>query len=105
MDIADAVQALLDGELAYLAAHQFGNYAVQTALRHCQQAQREAMLSALLPHLLPLSSCKHGSNVAEMVLLRASPAQLEHVRVQIFEPPNCALHQLRELMANPSDSR
>eukprot|EP00965_Chrysotila_dentata_P075673 2499405-Pleurochrysis_carterae.AAC.1 len=66
MDISDAVSTLLDGELSYLAAHQFGNYAVQTALRHCQPSQREAMLAALLPHLLALSSCKHGSNVAEM---------------------------------------
>jgi len=101
MDIAEAVQALLEGELSYLAAHQFGNYAVQTALRHCAPPQRQAMLAALLPHLLQLSSCKHGSNVAEMVLLRASPAQLEHVRMQIFEPADCVLHQLRELMANP----
>ena len=52
-----------------------------------------------LPTLLHLASSKHGSNVAEMVLMRASPPQLEQIRGQIFgtEQPE----QLREMMSSP----
>jgi len=101
MDISPTCTALIDGELSYLAAHPFGNYAVQAALRHCSDAQREAMLSVLLPRLRALSGSKHGSNVAEMLLMRARAAQVEQVRNQIFEPSSASGEQLRELMASP----
>ena len=34
------MQAFIDGELLYLAAHPYGNYGVQVALRHCSLATR-----------------------------------------------------------------
>merc|ERR1712110_857690 len=64
-------------------------------------AQREVMLTLLLPRLRTLSSSKHGSNVAEMLLLRARPEQVEQVRNQIFESSSTSGEQLRELMASP----
>jgi len=106
MDISAAVGSLLEGELGYLAAHPFGNYAVQAALRHAVPSQRVAMLDALLPSILALSGSKHGSNVAEMLLMLASVEQLEAVRRQIFGPPDtpvdlAELPQLRALMSSP----
>jgi len=98
MDLSAAVGALLEGELGFIAAHSFGNYSVQAALRHAAPAQREAMLAKLLPSLLALSRSKHGSNVAEMVLMRASMAQIEQVHAQIFGGPG---RQLLELMESP----
>merc|ERR1719473_2456914 len=79
--------------------HAYGNYAVQAALRHAAPAQHEAMLAALLPRLDALSRSKHGSNVAEMVLMRASAGQLELKRAQIFGPDHP--EQLREMMSSP----
>lgn len=104
MDISAAVSSLLEGELSYLAAHPFGNYAVQAALRHAVPAQRATMLEGLLPSILHLASSKHGSNVAEMVLMLCSEDQLEHVRSQVFGPVDAAsaeVPQLRLLMSSP----
>jgi len=97
MDVSAPVSALLRNELGFIAAHGYGNYAVQAALRHAEPAQREEMLAALLPRMLALSRSKHGSNVAEMVLLRASPSQLRDVHAQVFG----SLEQLRDLMESP----
>lgn len=99
MDIGPAVQALISGELAYLASHAYGNYAVQSALRHGTQDQRNDMLGALLPCLLRLSGSKHGSNVAEVLLMQANERQLEEVRKSVFDKPDT--DELRTLMANP----
>merc|ERR1712087_142625 len=46
------------------------NYAVQVALRHAEQSQRQQLLDLLLPLpcLLNLSTSKHGSNVAEAII-------------------------------------
>lgn len=86
------------GDVAQLAAHQFGNYAVQVALRHCAPAQRARLLDALLPHTLALSTSKHGSNVAEQLLTLATDMQLAPVCETIFgaaaEGRNGALRQL-----------
>jgi len=100
MNIAAAVSSLLNGRLPYLASHAFGNYAVQSALRHGSEAHRQAMLNALLPELLALSSSKHGSNVAEMLLSQANAAQLEEVRAAVFDADR-GPEQLRALMASP----
>jgi len=99
MDVHGPVKALLEGELGSVAQHAYGNYAVQAALRHAAPEQREAMLAALLPKLDALSRSKHGSNVAEMVLMRASAVQLEQKRAQIFGPEHP--EQLREMMGSP----
>jgi len=68
-----------------LALHRFANYAVQVALRQCSEPQREQMLSTLLPRLLSISTSKHGSNVAEVVLSLTSPARIEKVTL-LFKP-------------------
>jgi len=102
MDISAAVCALLEGELSYLAGNQYGNYAVQAALRHAQPELLQKMLDGLLPNILHLSGSKHGSNVAEMVLGLASEPQLEKVRVAVFgDSPLAELPQLRVLMSSP----
>jgi pumilio RNA-binding family len=105
MDISSAVASLLEGELSYLAAHPFGNYAVQAALRHAVPTQRGTMLEGLLPNILHLASSKHGSNVAEMVLTLSNDDQLEIVRALIFgpadAPPATEMPQLRTLMSSP----
>merc|ERR1719231_1525644 len=79
MDLRPAVSGIIDGDVMALASHRFANYAVQVALRQGPADQREAMLCELLPQLLKLSSNKHGSNVAEVVLAKASDSQIEGV--------------------------
>jgi len=73
IDCSAAVDRVLGGGLEELALHRFANYAVQVALRQCGAGQRDVMLGALLPRLLPLSASKHGSNVAEVVLSHRLP--------------------------------
>lgn len=105
MDISAAVASLLEGEMSYLAAHPFGNYAVQAALRHAVPTQRLTMLEGLLPNILHLATSKHGSNVAEMVLMLSNDEQFELVRTQIFgpadAPPATEMPNLRTLMSSP----
>eukprot|EP00965_Chrysotila_dentata_P084790 2798728-Pleurochrysis_carterae.AAC.2 len=79
MDLRPAVTGIIRGDVVQLASHRFANYAVQVALRQGPHDQREIMLSQLLPNLLKLSSNKHGSNVAEVMLAKATPAQVEYV--------------------------
>ena len=89
------------GDVAALASHQFGNYAVQVALRHCAPAQRARLIDALLPHTLALSTSKHGSNVAEQLLQLASDAQLSPVCETIFGAAAAGRNgALRQLMSN-----
>ena len=95
MDLHAPVQAFIDGELLYLAAHPYGNYGVQVALRHCSQPQREQMLSRLLPRCLGLSASKHGSNVAELLLVLASAQQIEGVRASVFGGTPHSRHEAR----------
>ena len=98
-DLSLPVAAILEGEVEYLAMHPFGNYAVQVSLRHCDAQQRLQLLEALLPRLLQLSTSKHGSNVAETLLMLAQEPQLVQVSDQIFgQGPECrgALQQLVE---------
>ena len=97
MDLHAPVQAFIDGELLYLAAHPYGNYGVQVALRHCSQAQRDQMLSRLLPRCLALSASKHGSNVAELLLVLASAQQIEGVRASVFGGTPKARQTLRQV--------
>jgi len=101
MDLHAPVQAFIDGELLYLAAHPYGNYGVQVALRHCSQPQREQMLSRLLPRCLALSASKHGSNVAELLLVLASTQQIEGVRASVFGGTPNARQTLRQLLESP----
>ncbi|KAL1527063.1 hypothetical protein AB1Y20_015747 [Prymnesium parvum] len=99
LDLSLPVSAILGGEIEYLAMHPFGNYAVQVSLRHCDEKQRLQLLDALLPRLLQLSTSKHGSNVAETVLMLADEAQISRASEQIFgNGPECrsALQQLVE---------
>merc|ERR1719453_2393981 len=104
---APFIVAQMARNMAALATQQHGirvvqqvlNEAAQAALLHAAPAQREAMLAALLPRLDALSRSKHGSNVAEMVLMRASSGQLEAKRSQIFGPDHP--EQLREMMGSP----
>jgi len=99
VDCSAAVGRIIGGGLEELALHRFANYAVQVALRQCGAAQREAMLGALMPRLLPLSASKHGSNVAEVVLSLASGPLLDAAAESIFgacEPASAALRQLVE---------
>tara|TARA_B100000513_G_scaffold89049_2_gene37366 strand:- start:2255 stop:4441 length:2187 start_codon:yes stop_codon:yes gene_type:complete len=88
MDTAPAVEALLrdaSGECAFeLSLHSYGNYAVQACLRHGPPEGREQLLSILLERIVPLSAGKHGSNVAEALLMRASAAQRQQVHDAIF---------------------
>jgi len=85
----------------YHTPRRYGNYGVQVALRHCSQHQREQMLTRLLPRCLSLSSSKHGSNVAELLLVLASPQQIEEVRNTIFGGSPAARHTLRQLLESP----
>ena len=95
------MQAFIDGELLYLAAHPYGNYGVQVALRHCSQAQRDQMLSRLLPRCLALSASKHGSNVAELLLELAPAADLGELSASLFSDAPAAVESLRRLMGHP----
>tara|TARA_B100000795_G_scaffold259739_1_gene234974 strand:- start:624 stop:1604 length:981 start_codon:yes stop_codon:yes gene_type:complete len=101
MDLHAPVQAFIDGELLYLAAHPYGNYGVQVALRHCSQSQRDQMLGRLLPRCLALSASKHGSNVAELLLVLASAQQIEGVRSSVFGGTPNARQTLRQLLESP----
>ena len=84
-EAAAVVDALCDEgtELAYLASHPYGNYVVQIALRHCGGAA-DGLATALRPRILTLAVCKHGSNVAEALLERATPPQLEDLCDAVF---------------------
>merc|ERR1719326_350710 len=84
-EAAAVVDALCDEgtELAYLASHPYGNYVVQIALRHCGGAA-DGLAAALRPRILTLAVCKHGSNVAEALLERATPPQLEDLCDAVF---------------------
>jgi len=97
-DCSAAFDRILGGGLEELALHRFANYAVQVALRQCGAGQRNAMLGALLPRLLPLSASKHGSNVAEVVLSLASPDQLDAAAEPIFGGGDEAPAALRRLL-------
>jgi len=70
---------------------------VQVALRHCSQSQRDQMLSRLLPRCLALSASKHGSNVAELLLVLASAQQIEGVRASVFGGTPKARQTLRQV--------
>ena len=58
--------------------------APQVLLRLCGPAERDRLLRALLPKLAQLACGKHGSNVAEAMLLLATPEQLEDVGRRVF---------------------
>lgn len=46
-------------------------------LRNGSRRHKERLVALLLPRVLWLAASKHGSNVAERLLLLMSPAQLE----------------------------
>jgi len=87
LDISDVVATLMESDLPRLARHEYGNYALQVALRHSQHEQQVQMIALLQPYLLELSTNKHGSNVSEMVLQRMGATDLEHLRAQLFDAP------------------
>jgi len=87
---------LASGNIGKHASDPYGNYAVQVTLRHSAAAERQQLVSALLPSLLSLSTSKHGSNVAEALLTMANPQQLQHAR-RLFLGRNT----LRELTSHP----
>ena len=64
---------MVEGGIPALAAHPYGNYAVQVLLRNVSQPQREQLFELLWPHFLPLAISKHGSNVAEKLVALATP--------------------------------
>lgn len=70
----------------------------QVALRQCTSQQREGMLSTLLPRLLAISTSKHGSNVAEVVLSLTSAQRLERIADSIFGSSSASADALRQLM-------
>lgn len=74
---------------------------LQVALKHCTPTQCETMLSALLPRLLAISTSKHGSNVAEVVLSLTSTQRLEPVAESIFGSTPASADALRQLMEHP----
>ena len=83
--VGGAVGAILSScDVAALSLQQYGNYAVQVALRHAEPADRSTLIDALLPSLVSLSTSKFGSNVAEAALMNASPAQLDVARALVF---------------------
>jgi len=79
MDLRAAVSGIIEADVMVLASHRFANYAVQVALRQGPADLRHAMLRQLLPGLLKLSSNKHASNVAEVVLSTASAEQISEL--------------------------
>ena len=95
--VAEAAEALLNGDVAALATDSYGNYVVQITLRHANPSESVRLVGALLPHLLHLASSKHGSNVAEAMLSRATHQQLLQARAAVFAD----LLTLRQLMAHP----
>jgi len=81
------VSALLDGlitlggpQLGALADDQFGNYAVQNALRAAPPSCLAALLGLLLPRLPQLASSKSGSNAAEAVVGLLPAEKLQEAR-------------------------
>lgn len=101
LDLSMSVSAILEGEIEYLAMHPYGNYAVQVCLRHCDGNQRVQLLAALLPRLLQLSTSKHGSNVAETLLMLAQEPQMAEVSEQVFGTgPECR-NALQRLVEHP----
>jgi hypothetical protein len=106
MDLAPAVARMLGGGIDCLAAHCFANYVLQVLLRHSGSPQRDPMIKMLIPHVLSLSTSKHGSNVAESVLSLAPQRMLESVCDRVFgavsaagsasEPAGDALRSLIE---------
>lgn len=79
LDVSEFVDALLRlgaHRLAEVADDRFGNYVVQRALRHARTERQTRLVSALLPALVTLATSKCGSNVAEVLVSVASPAQL-----------------------------
>ena len=98
MDISAVVNAVLSSDPVRLAAHSFGNYAVQSVLRHCPLGQHEALSSCLLPQLIVLSESKHGSNVAEVLLIQASRWQLDQVALTIFQHSSDGSSPMQHLM-------
>jgi len=101
LDLSEPVAAILEGEIEYLAMHPFGNYAVQVSLRHCDAQQRLQLLDALLSRLLQLSTSKHGSNVAETLLMLAQEPQLMQVSEQIFGAALECRSALQQLVEHP----
>ena len=63
--------------------HHFIDYASREVHGGYEPAE-SALIDALLPHTLALSTSKHGSNVAEQLLQLASDAQLSPVCETIF---------------------
>jgi pumilio RNA-binding family len=86
MDLAPAVSRIIEGGLDRLAAHCFANYVVQVLLRQCAPPQRDVIVRQLLPHVLSLSTSKHGSNVAESVLSFTPQRMLDSVCDELFGP-------------------
>lgn len=101
LDLSLPVSAILEGEIEYLSMHPFGNYAVQVSLRHCDDRQRLQLLDSLLPRVLQLSTSKHGSNVAETLLMLADEAQMAQVSEQIFGDGAECRNSLQQLVEHP----
>ena len=101
LDLTPAVAAVLSDDVARLATHAYGNYAVQAALRASAGAQRAELLTRLLPRTLDLASSKHGSNVAELLLELAPAADLGKLSASLFSDAPAAVESLRRLMGHP----
>ncbi|KAL3908762.1 MAG: hypothetical protein SGPRY_009668 [Prymnesium sp.] len=95
--VSRAAQVLLSSDLSNLAVDPYGNYAVQVTLRHAEEVERNTLVSRLLPLLLHLATSKHGSNVAEATLTRASHSQLLGARYLLLGERST----LRELTGHP----
>lgn len=85
-DVAAPVEALLAlgaPRLQRLAEDRFGNYVVQLALRHAPPPARARLLRGLQPAFRTLALGKCGSNVAELLVELAGPADLTALRAAL----------------------
>mmetsp|Transcript_38414 Transcript_38414/g.65921 ORF Transcript_38414/g.65921 Transcript_38414/m.65921 type:complete len:422 (+) Transcript_38414:2-1267(+) len=90
VDIGAAVKTLLASELGTLAKDPYANYALQVAMRACAAHDRRELVDRLLPDFMRIATHKHGSNVAEALLLNSNAAQLATVATLLFGPPGAA---------------
>ena len=73
----------MSADLLALSLHPFGNYAVQVLLKQSPPQHLERLTRLLLPNIFSLARSKHGSNVAETLVILFSPDQVRRASLRL----------------------
>jgi len=88
----------LDRHALKLAKSDFGNFAMQSRLRHCSARDRSELIRQLTPHTLGMTTKKTSSNVVELMLELGTPEEREAIARAFLEAESAedALEQVAQ---------